>query len=258
MRLDTYSLLYSGAVQRRRRPARYALAPGPSLEDRYRGPALISGNAGPGQRQSKGTGVADRWSRSHMARLRAASFDNREAFGPFVLIECVQGDLEAIRFVAESAAWARIESVRTLPGVDAQKCMFPVLFAIGRMPGWLAQWQEGVSDPEQKISRPRQIYVGEGLRHLDGRSAELQAAGRGSPLRLRALPIVNEERSRSAPNVRSRAARTATPNRCTSAHISRRISVASRRPRLVTERSRAADALAAADRRFCAARQIKG
>jgi citrate synthase len=46
--------------------------------------------------------------------------------------------------------------------------MFPVLFAIGRMPGWLAQWQEGTTDPEQKISRPRQIYVGKGLRHLDG------------------------------------------------------------------------------------------
>ncbi len=46
--------------------------------------------------------------------------------------------------------------------------MFPVLFAIGRMPGWLAQWQEGAADPEQKISRPRQIYVGEGMRHLGG------------------------------------------------------------------------------------------
>ncbi len=46
--------------------------------------------------------------------------------------------------------------------------MFPVLFAIGRMPGWLAQWQEGVRDPEQKISRPRQIYVGHELRHLNG------------------------------------------------------------------------------------------
>jgi citrate synthase len=44
--------------------------------------------------------------------------------------------------------------------------MFPVLFAIGRMPGWLAQWEEGITDPEQKIARPRQIYVGEGLRHL--------------------------------------------------------------------------------------------
>ncbi len=46
--------------------------------------------------------------------------------------------------------------------------MFPVLFAIGRMPGWLAQWQESSGDPEQKIARPRQIYVGEGLRHLNG------------------------------------------------------------------------------------------
>jgi citrate synthase len=49
--------------------------------------------------------------------------------------------------------------------------MFPVLFAIGRMPGWLAQWQEGTTDQEQKISRPRQIYVGPALRHLDGRSS---------------------------------------------------------------------------------------
>ena len=46
--------------------------------------------------------------------------------------------------------------------------MFPVLFAIGRMPGWLAQWQEGSADPEQKIARPRQIYAGEPLRHLAG------------------------------------------------------------------------------------------
>ena len=44
--------------------------------------------------------------------------------------------------------------------------MFPVLFAIGRTPGWLAQWQEGILDPEQKISRPRQVYVGKGERHL--------------------------------------------------------------------------------------------
>ena len=49
--------------------------------------------------------------------------------------------------------------------------MFPVLFAIGRMPGWLAQWQEGSADPEQKIARPRQIYVGEPLRHLAGEDA---------------------------------------------------------------------------------------
>jgi citrate synthase len=46
--------------------------------------------------------------------------------------------------------------------------MFPVLFAIGRTPGWLAQWQEGAADPEQKISRPRQIYTGHPLRHVNG------------------------------------------------------------------------------------------
>mgnify|MGYP002628055030 CR=1 FL=1 len=39
--------------------------------------------------------------------------------------------------------------------------MFPVLFALGRAPGWLAQWAEMVDDPDQKISRPRQIYLGE-------------------------------------------------------------------------------------------------
>jgi citrate synthase len=49
--------------------------------------------------------------------------------------------------------------------------MFPVLFAIGRMPGWLAQWEEASQDPEQKISRPRQIYVGHELRHLPNHEA---------------------------------------------------------------------------------------
>jgi citrate synthase len=39
--------------------------------------------------------------------------------------------------------------------------MFPVLFAIGRTSGWIAQWLEMVEDPEQKIARPRQIYIGE-------------------------------------------------------------------------------------------------
>ncbi len=42
--------------------------------------------------------------------------------------------------------------------------IFPVLFAIGRTPGWIAQWQEMLLDPEQKIARPRQLYVGSGKR----------------------------------------------------------------------------------------------
>src|ERR1700692_2286440 len=51
--------------------------------------------------------------------------------------------------------------------------MFPVLFAIPRTSGWIAQWQEMLLDPEQKISRPRQIYSGYDLRPykpLDQRS----------------------------------------------------------------------------------------
>jgi citrate synthase len=43
--------------------------------------------------------------------------------------------------------------------------MFPVLFAIPRTAGWLAQWQELMEDSEQKIARPRQVYTGEDTRH---------------------------------------------------------------------------------------------
>ncbi|MCU1617283.1 MAG: gltA [Frankiales bacterium] len=39
--------------------------------------------------------------------------------------------------------------------------MFTVLFALGRLPGWIAQWREMIADPSTKIGRPRQLYVGE-------------------------------------------------------------------------------------------------
>ena len=39
--------------------------------------------------------------------------------------------------------------------------MFPTLFTIGRLPGWIAQWSEMSHDPDTKIARPRQVYVGE-------------------------------------------------------------------------------------------------
>jgi citrate synthase len=42
--------------------------------------------------------------------------------------------------------------------------LFPVMFAIPRTVGWLAQWQEMLNDPEQRIARPRQVYVGEDSR----------------------------------------------------------------------------------------------
>jgi citrate synthase len=51
--------------------------------------------------------------------------------------------------------------------------MFPVLFAIPRMSGWLAHWEEMVQDREQKIARPRQVYVGASRRdfvHMNDRA----------------------------------------------------------------------------------------
>jgi citrate synthase len=42
--------------------------------------------------------------------------------------------------------------------------MFTVMFALGRLPGWIAQWKEMTEDPKARISRPRQIYVGEARR----------------------------------------------------------------------------------------------
>ena len=42
--------------------------------------------------------------------------------------------------------------------------MFPVMFAIGRMPGWIAQWKEMIETPGARISRPRQIYTGQNKR----------------------------------------------------------------------------------------------
>jgi citrate synthase len=44
--------------------------------------------------------------------------------------------------------------------------MFTVLFAIGRLPGWIANWKEMIDDPVTKISRPRQIYIGEDEREF--------------------------------------------------------------------------------------------
>ena len=43
--------------------------------------------------------------------------------------------------------------------------MFTVMFAIGRLPGWISQWKESIDDPEGKLHRPRQIYVGANERH---------------------------------------------------------------------------------------------
>ena len=46
--------------------------------------------------------------------------------------------------------------------------MFTVLFALGRLPGWIAHWREMNLDPQTKIGRPQQLYIGEQQRNLPG------------------------------------------------------------------------------------------
>jgi citrate synthase len=46
--------------------------------------------------------------------------------------------------------------------------MFTVLFALGRLPGWIAQWREMMMDPQTKIGRPRQVYIGPAVRDYMG------------------------------------------------------------------------------------------
>ena len=56
----------------------------------------------------------------------------------------------------------------TYRAIGIPKSMFTVMFALGRLPGWIAHWREAMSDPEFRLQRPRQIYVGPTLRSLGG------------------------------------------------------------------------------------------
>jgi citrate synthase len=60
---------------------------------------------------------------------------------------------------------------------------FTVLFAVGRMAGWLAQWEEMLLDKEQKIARPRQIYVGPPERAYASKLTDMQPRTRKDSLR---------------------------------------------------------------------------
>jgi citrate synthase len=51
--------------------------------------------------------------------------------------------------------------------IGIPKQMFTVMFALGRLPGWIAQWKEAREDPRFKLQRPRQIYVGPNMRHME-------------------------------------------------------------------------------------------
>jgi citrate synthase len=52
-----------------------------------------------------------------------------------------------------------------LRAIGIPTSMFTVMFAIGRLPGWIAQWKESMDDPQWRISRPRQVYIGPNVGH---------------------------------------------------------------------------------------------
>lgn len=70
--------------------------------------------------------------------------------------------------------------------------MFTAIFALSRTVGWLAHWKEMIEDPEQRIARPRQLYVGEPKRSY---VAPSQRSANGSPSKLPAGPAMPSERS---------------------------------------------------------------
>jgi citrate synthase len=68
--------------------------------------------------------------------------------------------------------------------------MFTVMFALGRLPGWIAQWKEMHDDPKTRISRPRQVYVGETRRRfVPIEQREEPAAVRGEVKEAELVPV---------------------------------------------------------------------
>ena len=67
---------------------------------------------------------------------------------------------------------------------------FPVLFAIPRTAGWLAQWEEMLADPEQKIARPRQVFTGSAAPRLRPDREAVGAPGLRSGSQLVAHQVV--------------------------------------------------------------------
>jgi citrate synthase len=101
--------------------------------------------------------------------IKKVAYDVFEVTGPSELLDIA---LELERIALEDDYFV---SHKLYPNVDFYSGiiylamgfpieMFPVLFALGRTPGWLAQWEESILDPEQKITRPRQLYTGAGER----------------------------------------------------------------------------------------------
>ncbi|MFO1519809.1 MAG: citrate synthase [bacterium] len=97
--------------------------------------------------------------------IKATAYQVFEVTGPNPLLE-IALELEKIALEDEYFVKRKLyPNVDFYSGLIYQAMgfpvsMFPVLFAIPRTSGWIAQWEEMITDPDQKIARPRQIYLG--------------------------------------------------------------------------------------------------
>ena len=119
--------------------------------------------------------------------IRKLAYEVFEVTGRSPLLDVALG-LERIALEDEYFASRRLYpnldfySGLVYQAIGLPAAMFPVLFAIARTAGWLAHWAELVDDSEQKIARPKQIYVGAGLRSYTALADRPPSAMRESPV----------------------------------------------------------------------------
>ena len=109
-------------------------------------------------------------SRIFACDIRQARLDLALSLGASDAIFDVARELEQIalkdEYFIEKKLYPNVDfySGIILSAIGFPTDMFTALFALARTVGWVAQWNEMISDPEQKIGRPRQLYVGEAQR----------------------------------------------------------------------------------------------
>jgi citrate synthase len=106
-----------------------------------------------------------------MRIIKKACFDVLEKMGIHSRLLEIAVELEGIalkdEYFVERKLYPNVDfySGVIYTAIGTPPNMFTALFALGRLPGWIAQWMEMHQDPDFKIGRPRQVYVGPTLQH---------------------------------------------------------------------------------------------
>jgi len=120
-----------------------------------------------------------------MTIIKKACFDVLEKLGVRTKLLEIAVDLERIAlqddYFIERKLYPNVDfySGVIYNAIGTPANMFTAIFALGRLPGWIAHWMEMHEDPEFKIGRPRQIYTGPRLTHY----VELNQRPRRAPAR---------------------------------------------------------------------------